>query len=79
MIYRRPLTKISDIKINEWYNVQYPDKPNLCRVQSCYIHDNKTGANVRNYKVVCFYLCNDVFIGSLHDCKDWILTHLIGR
>lgn len=68
----------SDIHIDQWYNVQYPDRPNLCKVTRCYIDDLHTGSRVLAYKVVCYYEGTDIYYGSLKQCKQWIDERLIG-
>lgn len=68
----------SDIHVDQWYNCQYPDRPNLCKVTSCYIDDLRTGARVRAYKVVSYYDSLDIMYGSLKECKEWLSSRLIG-
>lgn len=66
------------IAVDQWYNCQYPDQPNLCKVTRRFIDVPDRGQRVLAYAVVCYYTCEDVYIGSMAECKQWIEIHLIG-
>ena len=77
-MYSKPFSRISCIEVDQWYNCQYPDRPNLCKVTKCYIDDVRTGVRVRAYKVVCYYDGYEIMVGTMHECKEWILERIIG-
>ena len=78
LMFRPPFTRVSDVAVDTWYNCQYPDRPNLCKITKCYIDDQRTGARVRAYKVVTYYDGLDITYGSMTECKSWILERMIG-
>ena len=66
------------ISVNQWYNCQYPDHPELCKIIRAFITVPATGAVVVAYKIVCYYTGQDLYTGSMAECKQWIENHLIG-
>lgn len=72
------MMKIRDVDIDRWYTCYYPDRPELCKVTRGIIEDPATKARVYTYKVVCYYHGNDIYVGKLSDCRQWIIDHLEG-
>lgn len=61
----------------QWYNCLI-NRPELCKVTQAAITDPATGVVVHAWRVVCYYTGEDVYVGSLKECKQWIDEHSIG-
>lgn len=69
---------MAKVLLNTWYVCNYIDSLELCKITNHRIRVNDN-TFVFCYKVVCYYSCNDIYVGTLADCKKWIREHISSR
>lgn len=70
--------QVKDIDINRYYLCRVKDSDELCKIVRCLPDVNSAGTRVYYYKTVCYYTGHDLYIGTLSQCRQWMLDHMKG-
>lgn len=72
--------KVKDIELNRYYlcRIQGSNQHELCKIVRCLPDINTNGTRVYWYKTVCYYTGKDLYIGTLAQCRQWMMDHMIG-
>lgn len=61
------------IDIDRYYQCIVDGKEELLKITRHKITDQATGENVFCYRVDCYYMGKELFVGSLSECREWLL------
>lgn len=64
------------IDINRYYQCIIDGKEELCKIVRHVIMDVNTSELVFCYRVDCYYYGHELYVGSLAECREWLLMRL---